>query len=101
VTLTPPAGRPLTPREEEIMELLARGKTQSAIGREFGCSVHTIRSHVRNILGKLNVHNVAAAVAVWLQRPVSPDLETRASRVLHQIRDTIDLFFSGGSDDLP
>ena len=93
LTSTPPAGRPLSPKEEEILELLASGKTQAAVARHLGCSVHTVRSHTRHIFAKLAVNNVAAAVAVWLQRPVAPEVEERASRILHQIREAIDQFF--------
>jgi DNA-binding CsgD family transcriptional regulator len=100
VTISPLGGRPLTEKEDEILALLAQGLTQDAVARQLGVSVHTVRSHCRNIFQKLRVHNVAGAVSVWLQRPVSPDLETRASRVLHQIRDTVDLFFAGGTDDV-
>ena len=53
----------LTRREREVLSLLARGEAVGGIARGLGLSVHTIRSHVRNILRKLRVSSQLEAVA--------------------------------------
>lgn len=52
----------LTPREIEVLHLLARGSTHAKIGAELGVSAHTVTSHVKNAYRKLDVHTAAAAV---------------------------------------
>lgn len=53
----------LTPREREILACLARGKSNKAIAQELGISADTVKLHVRNVLGKLNLSSrVEAAV---------------------------------------
>jgi two-component system nitrate/nitrite response regulator NarL len=66
----------LTPRETEILGLLAEGQSNKAIARNLGISDGTVKLHVKAILRKLNVHSrvEAAVMAVekGLQRnPVS------------------------------
>ncbi len=56
-------GRELTPRELEVLELLARGLDNSEIARVLYLSQHTVKNHVSSILLKLQVENrVQAAV---------------------------------------
>jgi DNA-binding NarL/FixJ family response regulator len=52
----------LSPRQEQILELIARGLDTNAIGRELFLGTETIRSHVRGITAKLGVHDRASAV---------------------------------------
>jgi DNA-binding NarL/FixJ family response regulator len=47
----------LTPRERDILALLAKGAGSADIARELGLSPNTIRTHVQNILTKLQVHS--------------------------------------------
>lgn len=47
----------LTPREHEVVELIAEGMSNKAIARSLGISPHTVKSHVRNILEKLALHS--------------------------------------------
>lgn len=47
----------LTPREQEVIELIARGMSNKAVGRELHISIHTVKSHLRNIMEKLNLHS--------------------------------------------
>lgn len=47
----------LSPREKEIMRLLAMGYTKNAISERLGISDNTIRTHSRNVYTKLNVHS--------------------------------------------
>lgn len=46
---------PLTERERQVLQLVARGHTYAEIGRELGISAKTAENHVRNILGKLHL----------------------------------------------
>jgi len=46
----------LTPREVEIVRLLARGLTNREIGKASFISESTVKFHLRNIMGKLDVH---------------------------------------------
>ena len=58
----PPASDPLSRREREVLDLIARGFTYGEIAQQFGLSVTTVQTHVRNIYGKLGVHNKTEAV---------------------------------------
>jgi DNA-binding NarL/FixJ family response regulator len=46
---------PLTEREREVLQYVARGRTYREIGTELGISPKTAENHVRNILGKLHL----------------------------------------------
>lgn len=52
----------LSEREKEILSLLARGLQYKGIAGELSLSVETIRTHIRNIYEKLQVHNKAEAI---------------------------------------
>jgi len=53
----------LSPREQEVLLLLAEGLSNTEIAAELGIAVNTVRNHVRNILEKLGLRNrVQAAV---------------------------------------
>ena len=54
----------LTPRQRQIVELIARGGTDKEIASALGIATATAQKHVTNILERLNVPNRAAAVAV-------------------------------------
>jgi len=63
-TSTPTRGLDgLTERESEVLDLLARGLTNSAIAERLGLSGKTVRNHVSNLFTKLGVADRAAAVA--------------------------------------
>jgi DNA-binding NarL/FixJ family response regulator len=50
-----PPDEPLTPREREVLQFVARGQTNQQIARELTLSVSTIKTHVEHIIGKLGV----------------------------------------------
>jgi DNA-binding CsgD family transcriptional regulator len=52
----------LTPRETDVVRLLAGGCTYEQIAARLGISVHTVTSHIKNAYRKLDVHSAAAAV---------------------------------------
>ena len=53
----------LTPREHEILRLLAAGRPQEEIARELCVASKTVGKHIEHLLKKLNVHSRAEAVA--------------------------------------
>ena len=58
-----PAERPqLSQREQEVLELIARGFSYAEIARIKGISVHTVQTHIKGLYGKLAVHSKNEAV---------------------------------------
>jgi DNA-binding NarL/FixJ family response regulator len=57
----------ITPREEEVLHLLAEGLSNKQIARRIGITEHGIKRHVTNLLAKLNAPNRTLAVALALQ----------------------------------
>ena len=62
---------PLTPREEEVLRLIARGLTNQEIARELVVSVDTVKSHVRAILDKLQASSKREAMAWARERGIA------------------------------
>ena len=58
----------LTPRETEILALLAEGQSNKAIARNLGISDGTVKLHVKAILRKLEVHSRVEAAVMAVQR---------------------------------
>lgn len=58
----PPPAEPLTARENEVLQLLARGLTNRAIGQELGITQHTVKFHVNAIMSKLAAQSRTEAV---------------------------------------
>jgi len=63
---TTPSIADLSPREKEILKLVAKGDSNKEIARELIITEYTVKNHLRNILEKLHVRNrvEAAAIAV-------------------------------------
>lgn len=67
----PPSG--LTPREQEIWLLIARGRSNAEIGRELFLSEATVKAHVTRLLAKLGARDrVQAVVAAYESGVVRP-----------------------------
>ena len=49
----------LTPREREILQLMAEGEATKKIAAALHVSVKTVETHRQHIMGKLNIHNIA------------------------------------------
>ena len=67
---SPAAGSPmgrLTPREREVLRLMAQGRGNEEIGALLGMSVGTVKTHVRHIFRKLQVSNRTGAVLTALE----------------------------------
>jgi PAS domain S-box-containing protein len=54
----------LSPRQHQVLQLIASGLTAREIADELSISVHTVRSHIRNILRELDVSKQVEAVAL-------------------------------------
>jgi DNA-binding NarL/FixJ family response regulator len=68
---TPSRRSQLTPREEEVLLLLAKGKSNRDIASDLSVSEHTIRSHVRGLMQKLQVTNrIQAAASAWREHSI-------------------------------
>jgi two-component system nitrate/nitrite response regulator NarL len=59
-----PPGASLTPREREVLRLLAEGRVQKEIARELSISPKTVGTHIQRLLTKLGAHSRAQLVAL-------------------------------------
>ena len=59
----PPLPEPLTPREQEVLRLLAQGASNQEIARQLVVSLTTVKKHVGSLLLKLAAENRTHAVA--------------------------------------
>ena len=55
-------GEPLTDRELEVLRLVAIGQSNEAIAEALVISIETVKKHLKNIYGKLDVHSRLEAV---------------------------------------
>jgi DNA-binding NarL/FixJ family response regulator len=60
----------LTPREIDVLQLIARGNSNKIIAAELSLTEETVKSHIRNILSKLGANDRTHAVAIGLQRGI-------------------------------
>jgi DNA-binding NarL/FixJ family response regulator len=58
----------LSPREREILDMLAVGLLYKEIAAKLSCSVYTVNAHVRAVYEKLQVHSRSQAVAKFRSR---------------------------------
>lgn len=68
VTMKPPVV--LTDREIEVLELVAQGLTTAEIARDLAIASSTVKTHVRNFLGKLKAANRTEAVALAIEQGI-------------------------------
>ncbi len=67
-TASYPAEETLTPREVDVLEKMAEGLPNKIIAVRLGISLHTVKFHVAQILGKLNASSRTEAVTVGARR---------------------------------
>ncbi|GII01262.1 response regulator [Planobispora takensis] len=63
-----PVTESLSPRETEVLSLVARGLTNAEVGRELFISETTVKTHLLRIFGKLGVSDRTAAVTTAMDR---------------------------------
>jgi DNA-binding NarL/FixJ family response regulator len=67
-----PTGETLTPRETEVLALVARGLSNADIGRRLYIGGATVKTHLLRIFAKLDVNDRTAAVTVAMSRGLLP-----------------------------
>ncbi|MCX7618528.1 MULTISPECIES: response regulator transcription factor [Tepidiforma] len=68
------AGCRLSPREREVLGLVAEGRTNAEVAALLGISSETVKTHVSRILAKLGVQSRHQAAAWWQRKgPREPD----------------------------
>jgi two-component system response regulator NreC len=63
-------GSTLTPREREVIKMLAEGNSVKEIAKLLGLSVKTVEAHKFNLMRKLNIHNKAQLVTYAIQKKI-------------------------------
>ena len=63
---------PLSPREREVLQLVAEGKTTKEIAATLGISFKTAETHRANIMGKLDIHETAGLVRYAIRNRLIP-----------------------------
>jgi DNA-binding NarL/FixJ family response regulator len=58
----------LSPREQQVLELLAKGAAYKDIAHQLSISIETVRMNVKHIYAKLHVHSRGEATAKYLQQ---------------------------------
>lgn len=61
-------GDPLTPRERQVLQLVAEGKTSREIAADLCVSIHTVNNHRKNIRHKLNISTNAELIQFALRK---------------------------------
>lgn len=57
----------LTNRERDLLAALETGRSNAQLAREFGVSINTVKFHLRNLFGKLDVRNRTQAICLYLE----------------------------------
>ena len=65
---------PLSPRETEVLNLLARGMSFAEISSVLNISCHTVTAHIKKIYRKLQVHSRGEAVYEAAQLGILPSM---------------------------
>lgn len=60
----------LTPRERELLQLVAEGKSNKDVANMLNLSVYTVETHRSNILSKLNLHSVPELILYAVRKGV-------------------------------
>ena len=60
----------LTPREREVVKMIAEGNSVKEIAAVLGLSIKTVEAHKFNLMRKLNIHNKAQLVTYAIQKKI-------------------------------
>ncbi len=63
-----PSADPLSPREREVLQLIAEGKSSKEVAAALGISAKTAESHRARIMAKLDLHETASLVRYAIRR---------------------------------
>jgi two-component system NarL family response regulator len=66
------AGASLSPREREVLQLLAEGLTSPQIGKRLFVATTTVETHRRNVMRKLGIHSVADLTKYAVREGLTP-----------------------------
>ena len=77
LTNSAPARYSLTPREIDVLRLLADGASTIDLTRELGLSVNTVRNHVQRAIRRLGAHSKLEAVSIAKREGLIPARNTR------------------------
>jgi DNA-binding NarL/FixJ family response regulator len=68
----PPADQEyrLTPKEKEVLSLLAEGNSYKMVADRMGISYFTVNTHIKKVYEKLHVHSVSEAVSLALKKKI-------------------------------
>jgi len=72
------SGESLTPREKDVLQLVAQGATNKEIASQLFIAESTVKNHLRNILAKLHVQNRVQAAAYALREGLIGDSSSEA-----------------------
>ncbi len=75
---------PLTPREQQVLSLLAEGLRTKAIAKRLYVSPKTIGTHIQHVLKKLGVHSRAEAVAIAYREGLVEEVVAHDRFAAHQ-----------------
>ena len=67
----------LTPREHQVMELVATGLLNKQVGAELGMAIKTVKTHRAHVMQKLGIKSVAELMRVLQQAEVTPAVRPR------------------------
>lgn len=81
VTTRPVDTARLTPREREVLGLVARGLAAKQVARQLGISAKTVERHKTKIYAKLGVPNQTAAVSALLSNGIERSIEWSRSTI--------------------
>lgn len=97
-------GMPLSSRQREVLELSARGFSQTQIGMELGITVDTVKNHKKNARDKLGAYGMSEAVSraaatgeLDLSSVISSDFHTVSMETLTERQR--DVFFAITDED--
>ena len=65
-----PRSSSLTPREREVVKMIAEGNSVRQIAQLLGLSIKTVEAHKFNLMRKLNIHNKAQLVTYAIQKKI-------------------------------
>ena len=70
---TEPSSDNLTPREVDVLRLIAAGRTNAEISRELVLSERTVARHITNLYGKIGARSKASATAYAIRHHLTED----------------------------